>query len=214
MESLLKVPGRGRRLAATVRTTQYPTIAEPRKYAPRYRSTALSFLSRLFGEKSERARLRPLYAALVEAGRAPAWYAGGRVPDTVEGRFDMIASLLALVLLRLEREGETARSESVLLTEVFIDDMDSSLRQMGIGDFVVGKHVGKLIGALGGRLEAFRAAFAGERDLGEAVRRNIFRDAPLSPEAVAFVAEGLRRFAEGLDESGPEQMLAGGLPAV
>ena len=174
----------------------------------------MSFLSRLFGEKSERARLRPLYAALVAAGRARVWYAEGRVPDTVEGRFDMIASLLALVLLRLEGEGDKARRESVLLTELFIDDMDSSLRQMGIGDFVVGKHVGKLMGALGGRLEAFRAALAGERELGEAVHRNIFRQAPPSAEAVAFVAAGLRRFEAGLRERSLEQLLAGDLPAA
>ena len=173
----------------------------------------MSFLSRLFGEKSQRARLRPLYAALVAAGRAPAWYAEGRVPDTVEGRFDMIASLLALVLLRLEQEGDKARRESVLLTELFIDDMDSSLRQMGIGDFVVGKHVGRLVGALGGRLDAFRNALAGGGDLGDAVRRNIFRDSPPSPEAVAFVAGGLERFAAGLAALPPEQLLGGALPS-
>jgi len=170
----------------------------------------LSFLARLFGEKEERSRLDPLYSAVVAAGRTPAWYRDGRVPDTLEGRFDMVASILALVLLRLEREGEAARAEAVLLTEAFIDDMDGTLRQIGIGDFVVGRHVGRLMGALGGRLEAFRAAPGG--DFEAAVRRNIFRDSPPSAEAVAFVAGGLRRFDAELARASLERLLEGGLP--
>ena len=168
-------------------------------------------LSRLFGERRERARLEPLYRAIVAAGRDPDWYQAGEVPDTVDGRFDMIASVLALVLIRLEREGEAARTDSVLLTESFIDDMDSSLRQIGIGDFVVGKHVGRLVGALGGRLDAYRSALAGDGDLTDAVRRNVFRDSPPSPEAAQFVAAGLERFHEGLDALSLEQMLGGAL---
>jgi cytochrome b pre-mRNA-processing protein 3 len=173
----------------------------------------LSFIGRLFGGKSERARLEPLYRAVVAAGRAPAWYEKGRVPDTIDGRFDMIASLLALVLLRIEREGAAARADSVLLTEAFIDDMDRSLRQIGIGDFVVGKHVGRLMGALGGRLQAYRDALAGG-DLAAAVRRNIFRGAPPSPEAVAFVAAGLGRFEAGLAALDVGRLLEGEVPAA
>ena len=168
-------------------------------------------LSRLFGERKERARLDPLYRALVAAGRAPKWYRDGQVPDTVDGRFDMIAAVLALVLIRLEREGDKARTDSVLLTESFIDDMDSSLRQIGIGDFVVGKHVGRLMGALGGRLDAFRSALA-DGDLTGAVLRNVFHDSPPSDEAVAFVAAGLKRFHQGIEGLTLEQMLRGELP--
>ena len=170
-------------------------------------------LSRLFGERKERARLDPLYRAIVAAGREPGWYRDGRVPDTVDGRFDMIASILALVLIRLEQEGDAARTESVLLTEIFIDDMDSSLRQIGIGDFVVGKHVGRLMGALGGRLDAFRTALAGGGALTDAVRRNVFRDDPPSPEAVEFVAAGLKRFHQQLESLSLEHLLGGELPA-
>jgi cytochrome b pre-mRNA-processing protein 3 len=191
---------------------QYPTKAERRKYAPPLAPGNAALLSRLFGERKERARLDPLYRAVVAAGRRPAWYLEGEVPDTVDGRFDMIASVLALVLIRLEREGEGARTESVLITETFIDDMDSSLRQIGIGDFVVGKHVGRLIGALGGRLDAYRSALAGNGALADAVRRNVFRDEPPSPEAVAFVAAGLARFDEGLSALCREQLLRGELP--
>jgi cytochrome b pre-mRNA-processing protein 3 len=151
----------------------------------------LSFVQRLFGRPSGRDAMLPLYDRVVRLGRDPAWYRDGAVPDTLEGRFDVVATVLALVLLWLEQEGDAARRESVLLTEIFIDDMDASLRELGAGDMVVGKKVGKLVGALGGRLGSLREA-AGDPDAFEAaVRRNIFRDAPPSEEKVAWVAARL-----------------------
>jgi cytochrome b pre-mRNA-processing protein 3 len=125
----------------------------------------------------------------------------------------MVATMLALVLIRLESEGDDAKAESVSLTEIFIDDMDGTLRQIGIGDFVVGKHVGKLLGALGGRLGAFREALSGAAPLEPAIRRNIWRDAPADEAHVGFVAARLRRFHELLSETGREPLLAGRLPA-
>src|SRR4051794_41844986 len=73
----------------------------------------------------------------------------------------MVAAVTALVLLRLEAEGEGGRAPAVLLTETFIDDMDATLRQVGIGDYVVGKHVGRMMSALGGRLAALCGARGG-----------------------------------------------------
>jgi cytochrome b pre-mRNA-processing protein 3 len=168
-------------------------------------------LQRLFGASNQREAAAPLYRAVVARGRDPSWYREGRVPDTVDGRFDMIAAILALVLIRLEADGEAGRIPSVLLTEAFVDDMDASLRQIGIGDYVVGKHVGRMMGALGGRLGAFRDAGAGD-GLDAAVRRNIFHDAPPSDEALAFVTQGLSAFAAALPAADLETLLTGKLP--
>ena len=173
---------------------------------------ALALLSRLFGARRERAALRPLYDAAVALAREPEWYREGGVPDTLEGRFDMVATTVALVLLRLEAEGEGGRAESVQLTELFIDDMDGTLRQIGIGDFVVGKHVGRLVGALGGRLGALREALGGDAPLEPAVRRNLFRDGPADEAQLAWVAGRLRRLHEALARTAMEPLLAGRLP--
>lgn len=170
----------------------------------------MSFLGRIFGGRRDRVRLEPLYRAIVNVARARHWYAEGRVPDTVDGRFDMIAAILALVLIRLEGRGTEAR-DSAVLTELFIADMDASLRQIGIGDMVVGKHVLKLMGALGGRIAALRAGPDGEIALHEAVRRNIFHDSPPSDAAVDHVAQGLRAFNAALTAMPPERILAGAL---
>jgi len=74
--------------------------------------TTMSILKRLFGARDDRVALRPLYATIVERGRDPAWYAQGGVPDTLDGRFDMVATMLSLVLIRLEREGDPGRLPS------------------------------------------------------------------------------------------------------
>ena len=101
----------------------------------------------------------------------------------------------------------------MLLTETFIDDMDGTLRQIGIGDYVVAKHVGNMVGALGGRHSAFAAARREARGLAHAVRRNIFHDAPPSDEVLALVAGRLERFSEALDAV-PVRGSAGGQAAM
>lgn len=172
----------------------------------------MTFLTRIFGGRQDRDSYRPLYDAIVNAGRERRWYVEGQVPDTIDGRFDMISAVMALTLLRLERDGERARAQSVLLTELFIDDMDGSMRQIGIGDFVVGKHVGKLMGALGGRLGAFRADVEAGRDFTSTVARNIFHDAPPNEDALAYVSAGLEDLHARLAAIPTDDLLKGGFP--
>ncbi len=170
----------------------------------------MSLLSRLL--RPSEPRLRPLYTAAVAAARAPAWYLAG-VPDTREGRFDMLAAVVALILLRLEAEGGgAARHDSAELTELFVADMDGSLRQMGIGDLVVGKHVGKMMAVLASLLDAFRDSAGDAVAWRQAVRRNIFRDAPPSEAQLATVAARLADWRDALGRTATSDLLAGGVP--
>lgn len=177
----------------------------------------MSFLSRLFGGRADRQSLKPLYDSIVAVSRDPAWYRDGGVADTLDGRFDMLTAITALVLLRLEKEGEAQREASVKLTELFIDDMDSTLRQIGIGDFVVGKHVGRMMGALGGRLGAFRDVAASGESTGDLweppVRRNLFHDAPDDARAPQRIAERLAAFNSALADVPATRLIAGEIPS-
>jgi cytochrome b pre-mRNA-processing protein 3 len=182
-------------------------------FAPAARPTASrgTWLQRLSRRRRERDKLLPLYEAVVAVGRDPFWYRDGGVPDTVDGRFDMIAAVTAILLIRMEAiAGDEARGASVMLTELFIDDMDESLRQIGIGDYVVGKHIGRMVGALGGRLGAFRQA-AADGDYLTPVRRNIFDDAPASEAAAALVAARLQGLARAVGDVPLERLVAGEL---
>ena len=167
----------------------------------------MSLLSRLFASRPDpREALRPLWNAVVTEARHPAWYADHGVNDTVAGRFDMVCAVLAAVLVRMETSG-TMTDESVLLTELFVHDMDGQLREFGVGDVVVGKHVTKLMGAMGGRLAAYRDGLAGDdAALFAAVARNVSLREGVGPAAVAI---GLRAFAARLSRTSDASLLAG-----
>ena len=136
-------------------------------------------LKRLF-QRSAKAE-RSCYEAIVAAARHPVFYADWGVPDTVDGRFDMIALHTFLVLDRLKGEQEAFRQA---LVDEFFADMDRSLREMGVGDISVGKKVRKMAEAFYGRLTAYdQAVESGEGALVAAISRNIFTDHPDSPGA-------------------------------
>ncbi len=135
----------------------------------------MSLLSRLFGPRTDpRDAMRPLWYKVVELGRLREYYAQCRVADTLEGRFDMVTVILAVVLLRMEKSMLLGR-KSAYLAELFVEDMDGQLRESGVGDLAVGKHMGKLMGVLGGRLGALRDAFkdGGTEALAAALSRNV-----------------------------------------
>ena len=159
-----------------------------------------------------------LYRAIVAEARVPDWYLAGAVPDTVDGRFDAVALVLSLVLMRLEHEGDGQRQFSADLTERFIADMDGSLRELGIGDPTVGKQVGKMVSALGGRLGAYRDALmvsgAGDEDLGAALARNLYRGAAADRTALDWAARRTRLLAARIDAVPLDILTAGSLTDV
>ena len=169
----------------------------------------VSLVQRLFKSRSDpREALRPLWHRTVELSRDPAFYRDDGVADTVAGRFDMIVAILALVMLRLERE-ELA-TETVLLTELFVADMDAQLRETGVGDMVVGKHMGKLMSVLGGRLGAFREALESSDAAGfeAALSRNVTMAEDRGTQALAA---RLRGFADKLAALVDDEVLAGSI---
>jgi cytochrome b pre-mRNA-processing protein 3 len=177
---------------------------------PKEPRPAMSLLDRFFSRDPQDDGVTQLYAAIVDRARRPHWYEAGAVPDTVDGRFDMVAAVLSLVLLRLE--GDPAAAEpSVRLTERFVTDMDGQLRQIGIGDIIVGKHIGKMMSALGGRLGAYRDGLAG-RDLDGAIIRNIYRGETPEAAALAHLRTGLTALAATLAETPTAAILGGSLP--
>lgn len=156
----------------------------------------MSFLAKLLRRRADdHAAERPLWHAIAGAARDPAWFLGGGVADTVSGRFDAITLVLCAVLLRMERE-DALIAPSVRLTELFVTDMDGQLRESGVGDAVVGKHMGKVMATLGGRLGALREGLAANDQavLEGAVARNVtLRDGADASGATALLRDLVAR---------------------
>ncbi|MGZ9097738.1 MAG: ubiquinol-cytochrome C chaperone family protein [Micavibrio sp.] len=115
-----------------------------------------------------------LYAALAAQSRQPVFYADLGVPDSVDGRFDMILLHSFIVMRRLGREGKAARSLSQAIYDVMFVDMDRAVREMGIGDLSVKKHIRRMMKAFNGRVAAYESGLDDVAKLHEALRRNLY----------------------------------------
>jgi cytochrome b pre-mRNA-processing protein 3 len=156
-------------------------------------------LSWLTDWSGERAKAKELYGAVVTQARQPLFFAGLGVPDTTEGRYEMVVLHLFLLLERLRAEGEPAKGLSRRLIETFVTDMDDSMREMGVGDLSVPKHVKRAAAGLYERAGEYREALAGaEPGLVEAALMARLVDAGKSrlegerPPAADLIAEYMR----------------------
>jgi cytochrome b pre-mRNA-processing protein 3 len=176
---------------------------------------------RLFRRDPQGASIAALYGAIVAQARNPGFYLEYGVPDTPEGRFELIVLHLALVCRRLGRaqgpDQASARAVSQAVFDMFCRDMDHNLREMGVSDLGVPKKMQKLGEAFYGRLDAYDRALAdaGDEDLAAAVRRNVFGEvlgerAPTSAVA-ARLAAYVRAMADRLDGIATEDVGAGKL---
>ena len=105
--------------------------------------------------RARRDSARLLYAAVVARAREPVFYTRFRVPDSLDGRFDMIALHAFLVLRRLKEEGADGAALGQALFDVIFSDMDRSLREMGAGDLGVGRRVKRMARGFYGRIAAY-----------------------------------------------------------
>ena len=105
-----------------------------------------------------------LYGSIVTQARTPAFYTRGAAPDTIEGRFGVIAVHMFLVLERIRQEGAAGNEFARALLEHLLTDMDDSLREIGIGDMGVPRRVKKAAAALHEQIEVYRSALAAPSD--------------------------------------------------
>lgn len=151
-----------------------------------------------------------LYAAAVEQARTPALYACLGAPDTVEGRFEMVAIHVWLVMRRLKQGGPGVRKVSQAMFDAMFRNLDDSLRELGVGDLSVGKKIRKLAENFYGRIGAYETALASrdESELAAALGLNVFEkeDAPAAKDFADYV----RRAAAAIEDQ-PTARIAGGI---
>jgi cytochrome b pre-mRNA-processing protein 3 len=163
-----------------------------------------------FRRSSHSRTIRALYGMIVAQARAAAFYANYGVPDTVEGRFDLIVLHLVLLLRRLGRDNAAARSLGQELFDEFCRDLEHNLREMGVGDLAVPKKMQRFGEAFYGRQAAYLAALAAadEGDFEKALARNIFRSDD-SDDGAARLARYGRAALRGLDAQEEGALLRG-----
>jgi len=165
-------------------------------------------------KRREREIAQRLYDQVVVRARSPSLYAAGGVPDTVDGRFEMVVLHTYFVVGRLISDGEDSQRIAQFLFDTMITDMDRSLREMGVGDLSVGKKVKAMAEAYYGRSRAYDAALvSGDEDLAEALRRNVFGTVLSESEHTDSVVDGMVQYVKSTVRKIGEQsleMLTGG----
>jgi cytochrome b pre-mRNA-processing protein 3 len=164
------------------------------KQSPKVAARARRWLGRIWPDAEDRARRRiaaALYRDLVNQARTPIFYRDLGVPDTPEGRFEMVGLHVALVVRRLSRAGSAGSALGQELFDQMFADLDESLRRIGIGDLSVGKHVKRLAGNFYARLKALDEAMAGDPSgLRPMLRTNVYHGgaAPTERQLDALVS--------------------------
>jgi cytochrome b pre-mRNA-processing protein 3 len=131
----------------------------------------------LFRERPEKTAATALYGAVVSQSRQPEFYSQMGVPDTLDGRFDILLLNASLVMRRLGEGGARGAKVSQALFNLMFQDLDQSLREMGVGDLIVPKRIKEMGEAFYGRALAYDKALAAgdQAALDSALVRNVFR---------------------------------------
>jgi cytochrome b pre-mRNA-processing protein 3 len=149
-----------------------------------------------------RGTIEAIYGMIVTQAREPSFYRDLGVPDTVNGRFDLLVLHLWMVLRRL-KSTEGGADLSQVLFDRFCDDMDANLREMGVGDLTVPKRMQAFGEAFYGRAAAYdRALASGREPLAQAFCKNILNGEGIEKaRRLAIYAETATAGLTGLDEA-------------
>jgi cytochrome b pre-mRNA-processing protein 3 len=160
-----------------------------------------------FQRHPHRAAAARAYASVVEQARRPEFFTRYGVPDTLDGRFELICLHAFFYLHRLKGEAAEVRQE--FLDTMFID-FDRSLREIGTGDLSVGRQVTRMAEAFYGRIRAYEEGLAGDdAALGRALARNLYGTAPASSELAAHIVGYARREVARLASEPAAVLIAG-----
>jgi cytochrome b pre-mRNA-processing protein 3 len=164
-----------------------------------------------FRRNATRATAELAYSRVVEQARRPVFFTAYGVPDTLDGRFELICLHAFLYLHRLKGESEAAPLSQEVFDAMFTD-FDRSLREIGTGDLSVGRQVNRMAEAFYGRARAYEDGLASDdAALIAALERNVYGTAPTSPDRLERMAVYVRREAERLAGMPVATLLAGAI---
>ena len=165
----------------------------------------------LFSRRSSEPDGTALYAAIVAETRRKEHYLAAAVPDTIDGRFAVLSTLLALTDIRLGRGDEAARAVAPRLTERFIADMDVQMREAGFGDPSLGKQVRMMVGSLASRVERWQQVIDHGAAWDEAVVPSLYRDSPPDDAAIEAGSALLRDWWQRLGDASDAELVEGNI---
>lgn len=151
-------------------------------------------------KRETKARAKKLYASAVEQARLAVFYEQYGVPDSFDGRFEMLCLHMFVILREIKEDKGLAQA---LFDEMFVN-MDQTIREIGVGDVGVPKHMQRMMKGFNGRMLAYEAGLS-EGSLEEALERNIYGTVEKAdPDHVSALAQYVRAASEEDRECKPQ----------
>jgi cytochrome b pre-mRNA-processing protein 3 len=166
-------------------------------------------LASLFRPTPRRLAVHAAYGQIVERARLPLFYTEWGVPDTLDGRFELLALHAFLVLHRLKREHDVTQRFAQALFDAMFADLDRALREMGAGDLGIGRRIKAMATGFYGRIAAYEKGLEDEPALRAALERNLYGTAAASDAQLARAAAYMRAQAAALAAQPMAALLAG-----
>jgi cytochrome b pre-mRNA-processing protein 3 len=191
-------------------------VLEPDRHIPPTRKPT-PMLQRLFRKKSIKIAARAIYDQLSAAAREPRLYGPGRVADSPDGRFELLALHSAILFSRLSKRGEQADETAQEVFDILFSAMDHALRELGVGDISVGKRIRKLAESFYGRMAVYNDALAqgeaGKADLATGIGVHVLEQADGDHPYAGILATRALSWTAMLASQSDEDLLSGKLPS-
>ena len=167
------------------------------------------FLKRLFQTPRFQSEAQALFRQIAKRARRPIFYTLYGVPDTIDGRFEMLCLHAYAAFHGLKGKGPDAEAFSQALYDAMFADLDGALRELGVADLGVGRRIKTMTEALNGRLQAYdHGLTAGDAELELAIRRNVYGTATPCDEQVRGMAAYLRAIRPAFVQASFEELCA------
>jgi len=152
-----------------------------------------------------------IYQKIVKFSRNKIFYTKYKVPDTIDGRFDMLVLITIIVVFRLSKIKDEGIKLSQQIFDIVFKDLDFSLRELGAGDVSVANNMKKLISSYMGRQKIYLKAFKNddERFLAMAFKNNIFRNNDQKENLILLLSRNIFRINKKLNLIDDEKILEG-----
>ena len=169
------------------------------------------FLRRFLRDEQLEGTAASIYASFAGQARQPAFYLDFGIPDTVDGRFEMVALHAFLVFRRLKGQGAEAARLTQAVYDIMFKEMDLALRELGAADLGVGKRIKHMTEALNGRIQVYEKALdaGSDDDLWAALRRNLYGTVEIDDRCISAMITYVKATAAALETQDIAELIGG-----
>jgi cytochrome b pre-mRNA-processing protein 3 len=153
------------------------------------------FFLKFFNKRQDSSEIKIFYDNVVSLARNEDLYIKGGVPDTIDGRFELIILHCHLFIKKLISLGNEEKLFSQNLINYMITDFDRSLREIGVGDLSVGKKIKFMVSAYYGRANAYdRAIKDHNKTLGDVLKKNLYGTIKPKTDEIIYMKKYIKNF--------------------